>query len=151
MAKESINLKEAIQIAKIIMVVPEERMPIIREVFEMAGVDIESLGEIEEFKALTEQETLEELYELLECVAKGREITNGEYRISPQEFKSICEEKGLNAHRARGQLAGLGIIRQSAWTGGHAVTVCTVREDGSTVRRICIYEDWRARIEKARQ
>ena len=72
MAKESINLKEAIQIAKIIMVVPEERMPIIREVFEMAGVDIESLGEIEEFKALTEQETLEELYGLLGCVTEGR-------------------------------------------------------------------------------
>lgn len=151
MAKESINLKEAIQIAKIIMVIPEERMPIIREVFEMAGVDIESLGEMEEFKALTEHEALEGLDELLGQVTENRELKSGEYRISPQEFKSLCEEKGLNARRVRGQLAGLGIIRQSAWTGGHAVTVCTVRENGKSVRCICIYEDWRERMEKAWQ
>lgn len=117
----------------------------------MAGVDIESLGEMEEFKALTEQETFESLEELLSCVTQSRKVKNGEYRISPQEFKSLCEERGLNAHRVRGQLAGLGIIRQSAWTGGHAVTVCTVRENGKSVRCICIYEDWRERMEKAWQ
>lgn len=146
MAKESINLKEAIQIAKIIMVVPEDRLPMIQEVFEMAGVSIESLSALEEFKSISEQEAVEVLADLLESITAGRELKNGEYCVEAWEFNEICKERELDSKLIRGQLAGLGIIRQSSWTGGHAVTTCAVRENGKVTRCVCIYKNWKEKI-----
>jgi len=146
MAEESINLKEAIQIAKIIMVVPEERMPIIQEVFSKAGVDIETLSKVEEFKVLM-GEDIDTLAGLLEIVTNGKQAASGVYRIDPQEFNQVCKDNELNPAQIKSQLASLNLIRQSSWKGGHTVTACTVREDGRPVRRICVYEDWMQRIE----
>ena len=38
MEKENLDLKTAIQIAKIVVTVPEERMPIIWDIFKQAGL-----------------------------------------------------------------------------------------------------------------
>ena len=45
MDKESIDIKTAIQIAKIVVAVPENRMPIIWDIFSQAGLDIGGLDE----------------------------------------------------------------------------------------------------------
>lgn len=55
MDKESIDIKTAIQIAKIVVAVPEERMPIIWDIFKQAGLDIGGIDEMAEWKALTKQ------------------------------------------------------------------------------------------------
>lgn len=46
MDKESIDIKTAIQIAKIVVAVPEERMPIIWDIFKQAGLDIGGIDEM---------------------------------------------------------------------------------------------------------
>ena len=53
MEKENLDLKTAIQIAKIVVAVPENRMPIIWDIFSQAGLDIGGLDEMAEWKALT--------------------------------------------------------------------------------------------------
>lgn len=58
MDKESIDIKTAIQIAKIVVSVPEERMPIIWDIFKQAGLDIGGVDEMAEWKALTKQASL---------------------------------------------------------------------------------------------
>ena len=55
MEKENLDLKTAIQIAKIVVAVPENRMPIIWDIFSQAGLDIGGLDEMAEWKALTKQ------------------------------------------------------------------------------------------------
>ena len=47
MEKENLDLKTAIQIAKIVVTVPEERMPIIWDIFKQAGLDIGRDGRVE--------------------------------------------------------------------------------------------------------
>ena len=49
MDKESIDIKTAIQIAKIVVTVPEERMPIIWDIFKQAGLDIGGIDEMAEW------------------------------------------------------------------------------------------------------
>lgn len=55
MDRENLDLKTAIQIAKIVVTVPEERMPIIWDIFKQAGLDIGGVDEMAEWKALTKQ------------------------------------------------------------------------------------------------
>ena len=49
---ETLDIKTAIQIAKILSAAPEERLPMILGVFEKAEITIEGLTELEEWKAL---------------------------------------------------------------------------------------------------
>lgn len=50
MERESIDIKTAIQIAKIVVAVPEERMPIIWDIFKQAGLDIGGVDDMADWK-----------------------------------------------------------------------------------------------------
>ena len=49
---EILDIKIAIQIAKVIATAPNERIPLILDVFRQANVDIEGLDELSEWMAL---------------------------------------------------------------------------------------------------
>lgn len=84
MDKESIDIKTAIQIAKIVVTVPEERMPIIWDIFKQAGLDIGGIDEMAEWKALTKQAFLIDTEKFIAGITAGLEPVSGEYRILVQ-------------------------------------------------------------------
>lgn len=68
---ENIDLKTAIQIAKIVSTVPEDRMPMIWDIFSKAGLDIGGLDEMAEWKALTKQAFLIDTAQFLTEITEG--------------------------------------------------------------------------------
>lgn len=55
---EELDIKTAIQIAKILAAAPDERIPMILDVFSKAQVDINGLDELAEWRALDKQAAL---------------------------------------------------------------------------------------------
>lgn len=148
MDKENIDIKTAIQIAKIVVTVPEERMPIIWDIFKQAGLDIGGIDEMAEWKALTKQAFLIDTEKFLAGITAGKEPVNGEYRILAKDFNEYCTKQKLSARCTRKHLAGLEAIRVEKSNGKIDYT-CNVYEAGesATYRRyVCIYSNWRIRI-----
>ena len=111
MDKENLDLKTAIQIAKIVVTVPENRMPIIWDIFSQAGLDIGGLDEMAEWKALTKQAFLIDTEKFITGITAGREPVSGEYRILVSDFNEYCAKQKLSARCTRKHLAGLEAIR----------------------------------------
>jgi len=146
MDKENLDLKTAIQIAKIVVTVPENRMPIIWDIFSQAGLDIGGLDEMAEWKALTKQAFLIDTEKFITGITAGREPVSGEYRILVSDFNEYCAERKLSARCVRKHLAELEVIR-TVKSGGKVDYTCSVYEADKPARRyVCIYSDWRERI-----
>lgn len=148
MDKESIDIKTAIQIAKIVVNVPEERMPIIWDIFKQAGLDIGGIDEMAEWRALAKQAFLIDTEKFIADITAGLESVNGEYRIPISDFNEYCTRQKLSARCVRKHLAGIEAIR-TVKSGGKTDYTCTVYEsdNNATFRRcVCIYSDWRERI-----
>ncbi len=147
MDKENLDLKTAIQIAKIVVTVPENRMPIIWDIFSQAGLDIGGLDEMAEWKALTKQAFLIDTEKFLAGITAGKELVSGEYRIPVSDFNEYCAKQKLSARCTRKYLAGLEAIRTTKISSGKVDYTCPVYEADKPARRyVCIYSDWRERI-----
>lgn len=142
--EKEIDLKTAIQIAKIVCQVPEERMPIIWDIFSKAGLDIGGLDEMAEWKSLTRQTGLIDTEKFLTEITEGRTATNGEFRIRIEEFNDFCAGRKLSARCVRKHLADTGAIRTGKLATGKVNYTCTVVDTaGKPYRAVCIYEDWK--------
>ncbi len=152
MNRENIDIKTAIQIAKIVVAVPEERMPIIWDIFNQAGLDIGGLDEMAEWKALVRQAFLIDTEQFLTGITEGCEPVNGEYQIPVGDFNEYCRRQKLSARCTRKHLAGLEAIRTGKSSNGHTDYTCTVWRQGinSRWRCVCIFADWKQRIKSAR-
>ena len=147
MDKENLDLKTAIQIAKIVVTVPENRMPIIWDIFSQAGLDIGGLDEMAEWKALTKQAFLIDTEKFLAGITAGKELVSGEYQIRASDFNEYCAKQKLSARCTRKYLAGLEAIRTTKISSGKVDYTCPVYEADKPARRyVCIYSDWRERI-----
>lgn len=146
---ENIDLKTAIQIAKIVAAVPEERMPIIWDIFKQAGLDIGGIDEMAEWKALTKQAFLIDTEQFLTGITDGREAISGEYRIRVEDFNNYCTKQKLSARCTRKHLAGLEAIRTTKLSSGKTDYTCTIyeAETNTSYRCVCIFSDWKQRIE----
>lgn len=155
MEKENLDLKTAIQIAKIVSTVPEDRIPMIWDIFSKAGLDIGGLDEMAEWKALTKQAFLIDTAQFLTEITEGREAVNGEYRIPVEEFNTFCSKQKLNARCTRKHLAGIEAIRTAKLLSGkveYTPAVAVPGTSNSTYRCVCIYSDWQEHIkDKATQ
>ncbi len=148
MDKENIDIKTAIQIAKIVVSVPEERMPIIWDIFKQAGLDIGGIDEMAEWKALTKQAFLIDTDKFIAGITAGKEPVSGEYRILVSDFNEYCTKQKLSARCVRKHLAELEAIR-TVKSNGKIDYTCTVYEaekNASFRRYVCIYADWKERI-----
>ena len=148
MDKENLDLKTAIQIAKIVVTVPENRMPIIWDIFSQAGLDIGGLDEMAEWKALTKQAYLIDTDKFIAGITAGKEPVSGEYRILVSDFNEYCTKQKLSARCVRKHLAELEAIR-TVKSNGKIDYTCTVYEaekNASFRRYVCIYADLKERI-----
>ena len=94
---EELDIKTAIQIAKILAAAPDERIPMILDVFSKAQVDINGLDELAEWRALDKQAALIDTDTFVTELTKGKELEDGEYRIRVPEFNHFCSTKGVSA------------------------------------------------------
>jgi hypothetical protein len=120
---ESLDIKTAIQIAKILAAAPDERIPMILDVFSKAEVDINGLDELAEWRALNKQTALIDTDEFIKGVTEGREQVDGEYRITVAEFNRFCANHNVSARYARKHLYEHGRIRTSTDKGKINYTV----------------------------
>lgn len=136
---EELDIKTAIQIAKILAAAPDERIPMILDVFSKASVDINGLDELAEWRALNKQTALIDTDTFVGELTKGRELTDGEYRIKVPEFNQFCNAKGVSARYARKHLYESGRLRSST-DGGKINYTCPVQdsETKKTERCVCI-------------
>lgn len=153
MEKENLDIKTAIQIAKIICQVPEERMPIVWDIFSKAGLDIGGLDEMAEWKALTKQAFLIDTEKFLTEITDGKTSEKGEFRIRVEEFNDFCKNQKLSARCVRKHLADCGVIRTRKLISGKLDYTCAVFDasTNTTYRAVCIYEDWQQRIDGGKQ
>ncbi len=139
---DTLDTKTAIQIAKILAAAPEERLPMIMDVFSKAQIDIKGLEELEEWRSTKRQTALIDTQEFIRDITKGMEPTNGEYRIKVETFNEFCKARGISARCARKHLAEHGRIRTGTDMGKTNYTVAiwdeaTKRND----RCVCIKVD----------
>ena len=113
---EELDIKTAIQIAKILAAAPDERIPMILDVFSKAQVDINGLDELAEWRALDKQAALIDTDTFVTELTKGKELEDGEYRIRVPEFNHFCSTKGVSARYARKHLYESGMLRSSTDT-----------------------------------
>lgn len=108
---ETLDIKTAIQIAKILAAAPNELIPMILDVFKKADVEINGLDELSEWVALSRQTALIDTEDFVKDLIRDREMTGSEYRIPTSEFNSYCSLKGVSARYARKHLYEKGFIR----------------------------------------
>lgn len=136
---ETLDIKTAIQIAKILAVAPNERIPMILDVFEKAEVEIGGLDELSEWIALSKQTALIDTDEFVAGLTKGRGTINAEYRIPVTEFNNYCSDNGVNTRYAKKHLYNKGYLRISA-DGNKVNYTCPVieQETKKSIRCVCI-------------
>lgn len=136
---EELDIKTAIQIAKILAAAPDERIPMILDVFSKAQVDIGGLDELAEWRALDKQAALIDTDTFVQELIAGRDAADGEYRIEVPEFNHYCNSKGVSARYARKHLYESGMLRSSTDNGKINYT-CPVQatDTKKTERCVCI-------------
>ena len=143
-ADSNLDIKAAIQIAKIISHAPEERLPMIIDVFDQAGVHVSGMETIEALKeAAKTMNQIGDIEALLQSVTSSAIHASGEYRIRGEAFDAICAEQGQKILNVRRTLAEMGIIRINA-TGKQNFSVPVYSPETKKIARcICIRENWR--------
>ena len=87
---EELDIKTAIQIAKILAAAPDERIPMILDVFSKAQVDINGLDELAEWRALNKQTALIDTDAFVTELTKDKELEDGEHRnAEPRAWRTV--------------------------------------------------------------
>lgn len=120
---ENLDVKLAIQIARVLVSAQEERLPLVLSVFEKANIDIDGLEELDEWKAINKQTALIDIELFIADLIEGREPTGDEFRIKNSEFNDFCKARSVSARYARKYLYEQGRIRAVMDKGKTSYTV----------------------------
>lgn len=132
-----LSVEEAIKISKIISSVSEERIPIILNVLEKAGVHIRGLDELEEWKALKDQAYIVDMDEFVSELTKNSGPKEFEVLLKPKEFEDICRQFNVKASCAKRALHRKELIRTTQENNKLNYTI-PVWIDGKVERRVVI-------------
>ena len=104
------ELEQAIRISKILCQADEGRLPMILSVLEKAGVNIDGLEELEEWKALTSQGYLIDVDEFVDGLKTA--FTGDEKRLTipVRQFSAYCAERKLKPLLVKRLLAKHGYL-----------------------------------------
>lgn len=132
-----LSLDDAIRVAQIIAKAPEERLPMIMSVFGEAGLTVEGLEQLEEWKAAKEQVLLIDTREFINELAGRFPEVDGWIEIKNSVFTEICNEKDMKARHVRKALANKGLLKVDERSGKLSYTV-PLRRDGKLERFVLI-------------
>lgn len=134
------TIEEAIKISKIISTANEERLPLILDVFEKAGVHINGMDELEEWKALKDQGCVIDMEEFLAALTKDSDPESDVVPLKPKEFADICKQFNLKPSCAKRALNRKGYLKTTVIQGVTNYTV-PMWIDGKVERRVVILKE----------
>lgn len=135
-----LTVEEAIRISKLICSVSEERIPMVLDVLSKAGVNINGLDELEEWKALKDQAYIVDIDEFVsELVKSGESNGTGTY-LRPNEFSEVCKRFNVKPSCAKRALHRKGRIK-TAMDGPKLSYTVPVWIGGKTERCIVILKE----------
>lgn len=145
--ENSLSLDDAIRMAQIIAKAPEERLPLILSVFEKAGVDVDGLEQLEEWKAAKEQVCLIDIQAFMKEIKQKfgpADVEDDNLNITwivvpNKDFTEFCAEKGLKVRHIRKALADKGLIKADV-SGSRTRYTVTLRRGGKVERCVLIKE-----------
>ncbi len=143
-----LDIGNAIRIAKILASAPEERLPMIIDIFDQAGLEISGMEDIENLKALAKsKEQIAELEDLLKDAVSTAKLSNGEYRIPTESFDGICKKFNQSVRTVRKTLAEMGILKINTVGGKNGFTIPVYDADTKEIKRcVCIKGDWKSTL-----
>lgn len=138
-----VSIEDAIKISKILCTANEERIPMILNVFDKAGVFINGLEELEDWKSFKDMAYIVDIEEFVADLFKVGEVfedENGdEFRVEfkPDKFAAICKELNIKPSIAKRALYKKGYLK-AVMDGQKLSYTVPVWRDGKTERRIVI-------------
>lgn len=132
-----LSIEEAIKISKVLCTVPEERIPMILDVFSKASVDINGLEELEEWKALSDQGYIVDMDEFHAALIQGREDELF-IDLDKKVFERICQQFNVKPSCAKRALYRKHLIKTQESPVGKINFTVPVWVDNHTERRIVI-------------
>lgn len=135
-----LNLNDAIRIARIISNAPEERLPMIMSVFSEAGLSIDGLEQLEEWKVATEHVSVIDIREFIAALKAEFPTSDGWIEIKSNAFTEFCNARGLKARHVRKALADRELIKICKEKKKTCYTV-TLRRDGEVGRYVLVKSD----------
>lgn len=137
---EALDIKDAIQISRILATAPEERIPLILSVLEKAALVIGGLDELEEWKALKEQAYLVDIHEFVDALQKAFPEEGDAMKIPVKHFGDFCQERKLKPGLVKRLLIKNGFMApgknsrekpeytETVWKEGRAVRCVVIRK-----------------------
>lgn len=104
------ELEQAIRISKILCQADEGRIPLILNTLEKAGVIIDGLEELEEWKALSCQSYLIDVEEFVDGLRENFTGDGEKLTIPVQQFNEYCKERKLKPLLVKKLLARHGFL-----------------------------------------
>lgn len=132
-----LSLNDAIRVAQILAKAPEERLPLIMSVFNEAGLTVEGLEQLEEWKTAKEQVILIDTQEFIGELAGRFPEADGWIEVKNCDFTEFCNEKGLKARHVRKALANKGLLKMDESKKKTSYTL-PLRRDGELGRYVLI-------------
>ena len=136
-----LDIDTAIRIARLIAYAPEERLPIIVSVFEKADVNLDGLEELEELRLKNRATYIMDVKEFVRNItAEQKPNKDGDYQITPEDFRSYCKELGLNDKVVKRTLYQMEYIKGSIEKDKVAYSI-PIYKDGELKRYVVIRKD----------
>ena len=133
-----IDLDKAIQVSKILSKAPEERIPMILSVFELADLIIDGYEALEEWKAFKDQAYLVDTKEFInELAASHPPDENGDMKLKPEEFRAACEKWKLKPTCCKRSLMQSGHLK-AVMEGSKLSYTVVLHADGAPHRFVVI-------------
>lgn len=136
-----LNIKDAIQISKILATAPEERIPVILSVLEKADLSLGGLDELEEWKALKEQGYLIDIHEFMDALKAAFPEEGNSMKIRVKAFSDFCLERKLKPSLVKRLLVRHGFLVPGTNSRGKPEYTNIAWKDGEAVRCVVISKE----------
>lgn len=106
-----IDVNTAIKIARVVAYCPEERLPMIIDVFNHADVDIDGLEEFMELKIAPKLAALVNIESFVDEIKQIGQVRKGKIVVPVKAFNDFCRERNISPRIARQSLYNEGYIK----------------------------------------
>lgn len=135
-----VSVEDAIRISKLLCTASEERIPMILNIFEKAGVFIDGLDELEEWKAYKDMAYILDIEEFVTGLFREGEVFQDRVEFRPEKFNEACKKFNVKPSCAKRALHKKGYLK-TAMDGQKLSYTVPVWKDGRTERRIVIFRE----------
>lgn len=135
-----VSVDDAIRISKILCTASEERIPMILNVFENAGVTIDGFEELEEWKAFKDMAYILDMDEFLKGIFDAGEIYEDRAELRPEKFTEVCKKFNVKPSCAKRALYKKGYLK-TVMDGQKLSYTVPVWKNGKAERRVVIFRE----------